>query len=97
MPDTEDTRITPETGELYYVVNSLISNVQEATVEIASTATTSETVAGHTHEMSDVNGLLTSLSGKASVQHTHNVSDILELSTLLLKKSDVSHQECQYF
>ena len=65
--------------------------MQEATVEIASTATATETVAGHTHEMSDVNGLLTSLSGKASVQHIHNVSDILELSTLLLKKSDVSH------
>lgn len=91
MPDTEDTRITPETGALYYVVNGLPVPTSEVTIETSTVTTATSTVAGHVHEMSDVNGLLNALSGKASTQHTHEISNINNLTTELAKKADAAH------
>lgn len=45
----------------------------------------------HTHEISDITGLSTALSGKSDVGHGHAISDVTGLSTSLAGKADVAH------
>lgn len=52
---------------------------------------TSMTPTAHTHVQSEITGLETALSGKASSTHTHAQSDITGLATALSGKSDTSH------
>lgn len=52
---------------------------------------TSMTPTAHTHAQSEITGLETALSGKASSTHTHAQSDITGLATALSGKSDTSH------
>lgn len=47
----------------------------------------------HNHAQSEVTGLTTALSGKASTSHTHPVSDVTNLSTLLGEKADAADVE----
>lgn len=52
---------------------------------------TSMNPTAHTHAQSEITGLETALSGKASSTHTHAQSDITGLATALSGKSDTSH------
>jgi hypothetical protein len=46
---------------------------------------------GHTHEVSDVNGLQTALNNKASSTHTHPISEVDGLQTALNNKASSTH------
>ena len=59
--------------------------------EDLSNKPTSMTPTAHTHAQSEITGLETALSGKASSTHTHAQSDITGLATALSGKSDTSH------
>lgn len=45
----------------------------------------------HTHEISEVNGLVVELFNKADKEHTHNISDVTSLQTTLDAKADKEH------
>src|SRR5699024_10289726 len=45
----------------------------------------------HTHEISEVNGLVLELFNKADKEHTHNISDVTSLQTTLDDKADKDH------
>ena len=47
--------------------------------------------ATHKHEVTDINGLDTALSGKADSVHTHSTSDITGLDTALADKANATH------
>lgn len=53
--------------------------------------TDSRTPASHTHAISDVTNLQTSLDGKAASSHTHAISDVTGLQTSLDGKAASSH------
>lgn len=59
--------------------------------EDLSNKPTSMSPTAHTHAQSEITGLETALSGKASSTHTHAQSDITGLATALSGKSDTSH------
>lgn len=46
---------------------------------------------GHTHSISDVSNLQTTLNGKASKSHTHSISDVSNLQSTLNSKASTSH------
>ncbi len=58
-----------------------------------TTTTASQTYAAksHTHAISDITDLATTLSGKASSSHSHTISDVTGLSTALSGKASSSH------
>jgi hypothetical protein len=45
----------------------------------------------HTHSISDITNLQTTLDGKALSTHSHSISDITNLQTTLSNKSDTTH------
>ena len=45
----------------------------------------------HTHTISNITGLQTTLEGKASTTHSHVISDIVNLQTVLDSKASTSH------
>lgn len=57
----------------------------------AAVAGTDYAAASHTHAISDVTNLQTSLDGKASTSHTHAISDVTNLQTTLDGKAASSH------
>ena len=52
---------------------------------------TSMSPTAHTHAQSDITGLATALSGKASIEHTHAQDDITGLETALAGKAASTH------
>ena len=50
----------------------------------------------HTHTISDITNLQTSLDNKANVNHTHTISDITNLQTSLDNKANVNHTHSNY-
>ena len=52
---------------------------------------TSMSPTAHTHAQSDITGLATALSGKASIEHTHAQDDITGLADALAGKASSSH------
>lgn len=46
---------------------------------------------GHTHSISDVSNLQTTLNGKASKSHTHSISDVSNLQSTLNGKASTNH------
>ncbi|MDU7925322.1 MAG: hypothetical protein E7J43_00270 [Finegoldia magna] len=46
---------------------------------------------GHTHSISDISTLQSSIDGKASKTHTHSISDVNNLQTALNGKASTSH------
>ena len=46
---------------------------------------------GHTHAISEITNLQTSLNGKANSSHTHAISDVTNLQSVLNEKANSSH------
>ena len=72
---------TPTTGDIIRYNGTAWSKYADSAYAAAS----------HTHAISDVTNLQTSLDGKASSSHTHAISDVTNLQTSLDGKASSSH------
>lgn len=72
----------------YTRVNALSSGT---VTELAKKSNT-----GHTHAISEVTNLQTTLDGKSNTGHSHAISEITNLQTTLNGKSDTGHSHSEY-
>lgn len=77
------------------MITGLSSVATSGSYEDLSNKPTSMAPTAHTHAQSEITGLETALSGKASSTHTHAQSDITGLATALSGKAASSHTHAQ--
>ena len=80
-----------DTEELhYYTSNSDDINFDDIIVEGDSRLSDARTPTSHSHQISDVTNLQTSLNGKANSTHSHSISDVTNLQSTLNDKLEDS-------
>jgi hypothetical protein len=75
------------------VLDDTTAAAMQTTLGLGSAATRSDSyfaLASHTHAISDITNLQTSLNGKANTSHTHVITDVTGLQTALDNKLDDS-------